>query len=205
QHFSAGPHHHTVFQCGVTLSLVPGGATQGNAVVQGAVVADFGGFTDHHAHTMVNKKTPADGGAGVNFETGKPAADGRHPARQPYKASQPQPVRQPVMHNSMQTRVSGQHFKGIAGGRVALEYAGDVFTQVTDTQDDSPCLRGFCIAASIPRRIFTSILSGAARWYRRRNRLISCLGVLGSRKPVSIRACSMWVNKPSSSAWVASG
>merc|ERR1712000_377648 len=95
------------------------------------------------------------------------------------------------MQNSVQTRIGSQHLKRIAGCRVTLKNTGDIFTQLFDTHLLSPsCVvllpaseagilflsrafppcSCFCTVASIPRRMFTSVLSIAARWYRRRMR-----------------------------------
>ena len=73
QHLGSRTNHHTVFQGRVALALAPAGATQGNAVIQGHVITDFCGFTDHHTHAVIDKETTANFGTGVNFNTGEPA------------------------------------------------------------------------------------------------------------------------------------
>ena len=42
-------------------------ASQGDALIQQATVADFGGLADHHPHAMVNEHAVADPGAGVDL------------------------------------------------------------------------------------------------------------------------------------------
>src|SRR5690606_30054758 len=82
QHFGTSTHHHTIFQGWMALAFIPGGTTQRHTMVQGAVVTDFRRFPDHHAHAMVDKKAPANGGTGVNLNAGHPAAESRQYARQ---------------------------------------------------------------------------------------------------------------------------
>ena len=139
QHFGAGTDHHAILQGRVALAFIPGGTTQRHAVIQGAVIADFSSLTNHHAHAMVNKETPANGCSRMNLNAGHPAAEGRQHARQPFKTLAPQPVGHPVMQQSMQPRIGGDHLKGIARCRVTLKYTGNVFTQLSD-HSVSPCV-----------------------------------------------------------------
>ena len=52
----------------MTLAFGPGSATQRNTVIERAIIANFGRFTNDDAHTMINKKPPAYGSAGMNFD-----------------------------------------------------------------------------------------------------------------------------------------
>ncbi len=70
QHLGSGPHDHTILKGGMAFALVPGGTAQGDAVVNGAVVSDFGGFADHHAVAVIDKKARAYGGAGMDLNGG---------------------------------------------------------------------------------------------------------------------------------------
>ena len=51
---------------------------QSDALVNGAVIADFGGAANHDAHAVVNKNAFAQDCAGVNFNTGQKAANVRY-------------------------------------------------------------------------------------------------------------------------------
>ncbi len=44
---------------------------QNTPLVQEAVLTDFSGFSDYHAHTVVNKKPPSYPCSGVNLNIGK--------------------------------------------------------------------------------------------------------------------------------------
>lgn len=48
----------------MALALVPGGAAQGNTLIEGDVVADLGGFADDDTHAVVDEEAPADPGPG---------------------------------------------------------------------------------------------------------------------------------------------
>ena len=64
QHLSTGAHQHVVAQRGVALAGILAGAAQRHAVVDGAVVADLGGFAEDDAHAVVDEQLVADFGAG---------------------------------------------------------------------------------------------------------------------------------------------
>jgi hypothetical protein len=61
-------------------------------MIERAVITDFGGFPDHHAHAMIDKKALADFGTRVDFDTRQPAGKMREKTRQPFQAEAPQPV-----------------------------------------------------------------------------------------------------------------
>ena len=70
QNLGARPHHHAVAQRRMPLAFLAARTAQRHVLVQQHVIADFGGFADHHTHAMVDKKTPANGGAGMDFDAG---------------------------------------------------------------------------------------------------------------------------------------
>jgi hypothetical protein len=104
QHLGAGAHHHVAAQRGMPLgALVERGAAQRDALVDGAAVADLGRLADHHAHAVVDEHALTDLGAGVDLDARQPAREVRGEApSQP--AVRPEPVRQPVQHQRVQTR-----------------------------------------------------------------------------------------------------
>src|SRR6185436_1284323 len=112
----------------MAFALVPRGTTQRDAVIERAVVADPRGFTDHDSHPMVDEKTPADGGARVNFNPGQPAADVGDEARQPFQAPAPQPMREPMEKQCVKSRVAGDDLPGGTCGRVPVKYHANLFT-----------------------------------------------------------------------------
>ena len=74
----AGTDHHAIGQRRVAFAFVPGGAAQRDAVVERDIVADYGGFPDHHAGAMVDEEAAANGGTGVNVDVGQhPAKEGQ--------------------------------------------------------------------------------------------------------------------------------
>lgn len=55
-------------------------SAQRHALIQRAVIADFGGFPDHNAHPVIDKQALADLCAGVNFNPGFVPGVLRNPA-----------------------------------------------------------------------------------------------------------------------------
>jgi hypothetical protein len=118
----------------VALALVPGGAAQGNALIEGDVVADLGGFADDDAHAVVDEEAPADPGPRVDLDAGHPAAEIGHQARQPLPAGRPQAVGQPMQPDGVQARITGEDLECVASRRITVEYALDIFTHTFEHQ-----------------------------------------------------------------------
>ena len=76
-----GADHHAVAQRRMALALVPGGAAERHAVIQGDVVADLGGLADHDAGAVVDEEAPADARAGMNVDIGQRARQEGQQAR----------------------------------------------------------------------------------------------------------------------------
>jgi hypothetical protein len=71
---------------------------------------------------MIDEKAAPDLRAGMDFDTGKEAAEMRRQAREPSQPCTPQIVRKAVHQQCMKTRVAGDDFPSIARCRIALEY-----------------------------------------------------------------------------------
>src|SRR3546814_16971396 len=52
------------------------GAAEGDALVEGNVVADLRGLAEHHAHAVVAEEAAPEGGARMNLDAGQQARDG---------------------------------------------------------------------------------------------------------------------------------
>src|SRR5690606_6484232 len=77
QNFGPRPNDDTVMQRRMALSFIPTGTTQGDALIQSHVITDFGRFTNHHAHSVVNEKASPDARTRMNLDTGQPATNRR--------------------------------------------------------------------------------------------------------------------------------
>src|SRR5450830_722011 len=64
QDFGAGSDQDVVTQGRMPLLLFQGSAAQDNTLVEEDVISDFSCFPDYHAHSVVDKKPPANHGAG---------------------------------------------------------------------------------------------------------------------------------------------
>ena len=80
------------------------GTTQGDALVDHAVVADDGGLPHDDAHAVVDEKAPADLGAGVDLDAELAAAARRKPAGQAMVAAGPEPVLAAIRPDGPQAR-----------------------------------------------------------------------------------------------------
>ncbi|MCY1211531.1 hypothetical protein D9M72_232440 [compost metagenome] len=130
QHLGARAHHHVLSQRRVALgALVERGAAQRHALVDGAAVADLGGFADHHAHGVVEEHALADLGGRVDLDARERARAVGDEAGRPLETVGPTGVRPAVQHHGMEAGVDRDHFPGATGGRVAFEDAPDVGAQ----------------------------------------------------------------------------
>ena len=82
EHRRAAKDRHGIFDRRMALDPRRRRAAEGDALVERYVIADLGGFADHHAHAMVDEKAPADLSAGMNLDAGEKAADVADEARQ---------------------------------------------------------------------------------------------------------------------------
>ena len=112
----------------MSLAFIPARPAERHPVIERAIVADFGGFSDHHAHTMVNEEAPADFRTGMNFNSCKPAGKCRKKTRQPFRIEVPKPVCQMMHENRVHSRVGGDDLEGTARSGIALEYTLNIFS-----------------------------------------------------------------------------
>jgi hypothetical protein len=72
-------------------------------------------------HPVIDEHTPADGRAGVDFDTGEETSEMRNQATQPTQTARPQPVRKTMQGDGMHARIAGQHLPESARGGITLE------------------------------------------------------------------------------------
>src|SRR3546814_9508795 len=93
------------------------GAAQGDALVDGHLVADLGAFADH-GEAVVDEEMAADGRAGMDVDGGQKARQVVDGAGEEIKLALEQPVRDAVQPQRQHTRIK-QHFPARARRRVA--------------------------------------------------------------------------------------
>ena len=74
QHLRAGADDHIIANGRVPLAAAGAGDPKGDLMIEVAVVADFRGLADHHAHAVVDHQPPAESGGRVDLDPGQPAA-----------------------------------------------------------------------------------------------------------------------------------
>src|SRR5581483_6738907 len=100
---------------------------QGDALVKQHVVADLGGFADHDARPVINEKTPADGGAGVNLNLRKETADLRNNPRHERNVPLIKSMREPVGQNGVESGITEEDLDDALRRRVFPENRLDLF------------------------------------------------------------------------------
>ena len=122
QHLGACADKHVVAQGGVAFAGILAGTAQRYSVVDGAVIPNLAGLTEHDAHAVVDKQTLADGGTRVDLNAGAVAAMLADPPCQKKVLVLVQPVRDTVIHQNVESRVQQHYLQHAAcGGVLALD------------------------------------------------------------------------------------
>jgi len=126
---------------GMTLPLFETGAAQRHAVIQRHVFADLGRLADDHAHAVVDEKTRADPGAGVDLDPGESTHDVGCPTRQDLEPMRPQTMPQPVPPDGVQPGITQQDLQPAARRRIAGQHSVNVAAKCCEhdvTRADDP-------------------------------------------------------------------
>lgn len=70
EYFGIGIDYYVVVEGGVVFVFVLGGVVQGNVLIEGDVVVDFGGFVDDDVYVVVDEEVLVDFGFWVDFDVG---------------------------------------------------------------------------------------------------------------------------------------
>ena len=71
QHLRARADDRTIVHGGMALDVVKRGSTQCYLVIQGHIITDFRGFSNHYALAMVDEKAAANACGGMNLNAGE--------------------------------------------------------------------------------------------------------------------------------------
>jgi hypothetical protein len=134
----AGSDHRAIAYGRVTLAAVFSGTAESHALVQQNIVADFRGFSDYYAHSMIDKAAAADGGAGVNFDAGHGARELGDHAGEREPSGFVNAVRDSVQDNGVEAGVAEENFQHAARRRVAAENGVDLFTDSREQNGAPP-------------------------------------------------------------------
>ena len=86
--FPPGADDHAVLERGMALLAPRRGSSEGDALVEVAVLADDGGLADDDAHAMVDEAAPPDARRGVDLDAGDEAVQVREQAREDGQAEE---------------------------------------------------------------------------------------------------------------------
>src|SRR5436190_11353546 len=100
------------------LAALAAGAAQRDALVQQNVVADDGGFADHHARAVINEEPAPDCRAGVNLDLREEAADLREDTRQQRDVPAIESMGESVRQDSVESRIAEEDLDDALGRRI---------------------------------------------------------------------------------------
>ena len=102
-------------------------------MIERAIVGDFSGFADHDSHPVVDENPAPHRRPGMDLDSRQPARPVREPSGEPAQAEPPQPMGHPAVPDErMQPGIARQHLPPGAGGRVPVEYDGDIFAKAAE-------------------------------------------------------------------------
>ena len=123
----SGPDDDVVAQGRMTLLLGPGGPAEGHAVVKGAVVADFGGFPDHHPHAVVDEKAADRSWLRDEFRCRSKTARNGKPDGRENKICAARGHGQAVKKHRVEAGIAENYFENAANCRITLENHLEIF------------------------------------------------------------------------------
>src|ERR1700745_269999 len=116
-------------------------------MIQRAVITDLGGLANHHAHSVIDKQSPADARSRMNFNAGQYASDMRHEPAGEQPAALPKPMRQAVIEQRLKPRVAEHNLEARPCRGVARERGVDFIPQVFEQHCDHYMLSSAGLAA----------------------------------------------------------
>lgn len=113
-------------------------ATERHTVIQHDVVPDLRGFTDDHAHAVVDEETPTDRRTGMDLDSGEEPGELRKDPRRPFQCGhRPHPVRDTVRPDRVETGVHDRVLHIAARSGIVATRSLQVLTESTEnTHDD---------------------------------------------------------------------
>jgi hypothetical protein len=114
-------------------------APQGDAVINSAVIPDFGSFSDNNTHAVINKKTSAYFRRRMYFNSRASSCKLGYPACEEKHMTFIKKLCNSVVNNSMKSRIAEKYFYRRTGSRVTLFNDIYVFLYLSE-QNNHPLL-----------------------------------------------------------------
>src|SRR4030042_5052507 len=124
-----GANDDTVSQSGMTFLFFKRGATQHNAFIYQTIVPDLGSLPNHHAHSMVDKKAPADFRPRMNLNSCESTAKMRDQTGSCKPFPSIEGIGNTVKPDRMETGIAEKNLHMIFSGRISLFHFLGVFLQ----------------------------------------------------------------------------
>jgi hypothetical protein len=120
EYFGSRADQHVVSDGWVPFADVLAGSAQGDALIDGAPVADFSSFPNHHAHAVVDEKAFANGGSRMNFDARPVPRMLRNSPGKKRAPMQVKPVGDPIQAYGLEAGILEYHLPGSQGGRISF-------------------------------------------------------------------------------------
>src|SRR5512145_2081594 len=96
-------------------------ATEGHALIDRYIVADFGRLADHDTHAVIDKTAPSDFCSWMDLDSCEESTDVAHKTCERRELALPKPVRQTMDQNRVKAWIRDRHFPRGSRCRIALE------------------------------------------------------------------------------------
>ena len=115
----------------IAFAVIFARTSQGHALIQGAVVADLGGFPNDHAHAVVDEQPFPDLGGGVDLDPRFPPGTLGDPAGQKFQVMPVTPVGLSMGAHRLKPGIEEKYLPPGTGSRVPVHDRVQVLFQCT--------------------------------------------------------------------------
>lgn len=122
QNLGAGAYDDIVSDRRVAFTFGEACPSECDAVVKRYIIADFGRLADDDSHPVVDEKAFSYCGARVDFDAGEASDQLREPSSEGLGSVLPEPMRQPMPPQGVQTRIADQDFECVPRRGVSVKH-----------------------------------------------------------------------------------
>src|SRR5579862_339955 len=127
EYLGSGADHHAVAESGVALAFFAAGAAERDSLVEQDIISDLGGLADYDSGAVIDEEASADGGAGMDLDSGEEAAGLGDHSRNERDAPAIEPMGEAMSQNGVEAGVTEKDFNDALGRRVFPENGVDLF------------------------------------------------------------------------------
>jgi len=131
KYFGSHTDQHAIPERGMPLNSIQTGTTKSYLMIHQYVITDDSGLTNYDAHAVVDEKSPSDGSARVDLNSGTEPRELRHHSRRKFHSPFPQRIRKVVKPEGMQPWI-GQYLQNASCGRIFGKDSMDVLAETVE-------------------------------------------------------------------------